>query len=263
MQNQSLLTVNSFYWRKMNNIYLAIDIGNTLVKAALFQDGRILNKEESAVLDESLLERVLWKEKAEAAIVCSVRGDDQALVLLDDRGIRGLLLDENTPLPLVNKYQSPHSLGMDRLAAASAGAALFPGQDVLVICAGTCLTFDFVNSKGEYLGGSISPGLNMRLKALKHFTSRLPLIEAKQQPVPLTGTNTRQAILSGVINGILAETEGIISSYKQQYHGLAVVISGGDLIFFDKKLKNRIFAVENIVLHGLNKILQYNVQRSP
>jgi type III pantothenate kinase len=146
----------------------------------------------------------------------------------------------------------------DRLAAAIAGATLYPGSNVLVIQAGTCITYEFINAQGEYIGGAISPGIQMRYKAMNTFTGKLPLIEHKKFD-GLIGQTTEESILSGVNNGILAEVDGIINAYKSQYPDLTIILSGGDADFFVKQLKNSIFAVPNIVLKGLNIILDFNV----
>ena len=138
-----------------------------------------------------------------------------------------------------------------------AGHLRFRNEPVLVIAAGSCITYDFINKQGEYLGGSISPGIRMRFQALNTFTGKLPLIKGKI-PASLTGTTTRESILSGVINGALAEVDGIISQYQQMHSELKVIISGGDMKYFDKRLKIRTFAIPNIVIEGLFKILELN-----
>jgi type III pantothenate kinase len=137
----------------------------------------------------------------------------------------------------------------------------FPNQDVLVIDAGTCIKYDFVNKANAYLGGSISPGLQMRFKALHTLTEKLPLVQPVLNVDYLIGSSTEEAILSGVLNGCIAEIDGIIQQYKSNYKNLKVVLSGGDSIYFDKTLKNSIFASPNIVLEGLNAILDYNVDK--
>ncbi|MCX6245988.1 MAG: type III pantothenate kinase [Bacteroidetes bacterium] len=166
-------------------------------------------------------------------------------------------LDEHTPLPVVNKYKSPDTLGKDRIAAAVAGCRLFPHMNVLVINAGTCITCDFVNAKREYLGGSISPGLEMRFRALHTFTKQLPLLSWREINF-LAGTDTEKSILSGVINGMTAEMEGIAAAYREEHPEIRIIVSGGDMNYFVKRLKISIFAVPNIVIHGLQQILVFN-----
>jgi type III pantothenate kinase len=134
---------------------------------------------------------------------------------------------------------------------------MFPDNNVLIIQTGTCITYEFVSGEGEYSGGSISPGIDMRLKSMNTFTAKLPLVK-KQEIDYLIGKTTKESILSGVINGCIAEIDGIIDQYRKKFSELKVVAGGGDIFFFDKKLKNRIFATENLVLKGLNEILKFN-----
>jgi type III pantothenate kinase len=168
-----------------------------------------------------------------------------------------IIFDSSTPLPLTNKYQTPETLGKDRLAAAVAAVNMFPHSNVLVIDAGTCIKYDFINAKAEYLGGAISPGLQMRFNALNHFTEKLPLITLSEYD-SLIGKNTAESLLSGVINGTLSEIDGIIERYHKIYPEIQIVLSGGDAEYLVSKLKKEIFAVSNIVLNGLKIILDYN-----
>ncbi|MEI6900275.1 MAG: type III pantothenate kinase, partial [Bacteroidota bacterium] len=167
-------------------------------------------------------------------------------------------LDEKTPIPLKNRYQTPATLGKDRLAAAVGGHSLFPGHDVLVINAGTCVTYDVVTREGEYLGGAISPGMVMRFRALHTFTGKLPLLDFTEEP-DFPGNTTEKSIISGVINGMIAEMEAIATGLGVKYPDLQVILSGGDLNYFDKRLKISIFALPNIVVYGLYQILKLNV----
>ena len=170
-------------------------------------------------------------------------------------------MDDHTPLPIKNLYKTPQTLGKDRLAAAVAGHMRFSTDPVLVVNAGSCITFDVINEKGEYLGGSISPGIQMRFRALHTFTGKLPLITGKNL-VALTGTTTGDSILSGVINGSLSEVEGIIAQYLQKYKNLHVILSGGDMKYFDTRLKIKTFAIPNIVTEGLYQILELNAGKN-
>jgi type III pantothenate kinase len=151
---------------------------------------------------------------------------------------------------------------MDRLAAVVGANYFFPEQDCLVIDAGTCITFDYIDRNKKYFGGSISPGLTMKFKALHTFTGRLPLVEQTEknaEQVPLVGQNTVACLQSGVLNGTLAEVDGMIAAYLKQSPDLITVMCGGDAPFFETNLKARIFAVPDLVLIGLNRILNYNV----
>jgi len=171
-----------------------------------------------------------------------------------------LELNNSTSLPINNLYKTIQTLGKDRIAAVTGGANLFPNNDLLIIDAGTCITFDFINANKDYLGGAISPGINLRFKALHNFTGNLPLIDPKAD-VNLIGDSTESSILSGVINGVREEVDGIIGRYKSSYPNMKVIFTGGDVKYFDKYVKNNIFAVENLVLKGLKAILNYNVKK--
>ncbi len=167
------------------------------------------------------------------------------------------ILSEKTNVPIINKYKTPNTLGKDRLAAVVGACFLFPKKDVLVFDAGTCLTIDFVNARNEYIGGRISPGIKMRFKALNTFTDKLPLVQQEKNS-DIIGDDTISTIVSGVQQGILAEVKLIISDYKSQNPDTIAVVTGGDCFFFEKELKNSIFANPNLVLVGLNEILDYN-----
>ena len=171
-----------------------------------------------------------------------------------------LLLDHQTPLPIRNRYLTKETLGYDRIAAAVEASARFPGQDILIIDAGTAITIDFVNSENEFLGGNISPGLLMRYRALHEFTGKLPLVEPADQDA-LLGDDTEGAIRAGVQNGIIFELDGYINEQKKRYPRLQILMTGGDAVFFDKNLKNYIFVDLNLNLFGLHRILEYNVER--
>jgi type III pantothenate kinase len=168
------------------------------------------------------------------------------------------IFTSDTKIPLINLYQSASTLGSDRLAASVGAYFLYPNANVLVIDAGTCIKYNFTNSKNEYLGGGISPGIRMKLKALQTFTSKLPLVEANFSYNELVGNNTQNSILSGVLNGSVAEIDGIISQYKLQFTDIICVLTGGDSEYLAKRLKNSIFAHQNLVIKGLNDILNYN-----
>ena len=230
---------------------LIIDQGNTFTKVALFEGDRILKQDVlSSIKDVSE-----WVDQSTAIILSSVGKFEELELELTDYNV--LMLNSETALPIKNRYKSKETLGNDRLAGVVAATVQFPKNYVLVVDAGTCITFDLINDKKEYLGGSIAPGLQMRLKALNSQTARLPLVEL-QYTTKLIGGDTTSSILSGVVNGTLAEIDALISRYKEHYPNLQVIITGGDANFFDKVLKNSIFADLNLVLKGLNEILRYN-----
>ena len=160
------------------------------------------------------------------------------------------------PYPLKTIIKLPITLGKDRLAGVVAAHFLYPEKNMLVIDAGTCITYDLINKNGEYFGGSISPGLTIRFYALHTFTGKLPLVSFRNYS-ELAGTDTETSILAGVINGFLFEVDSVIDKYMEQYSDLKVLICGGDYQFLADRLKNSIFAVPEIVLVGLNEILDY------
>ena len=244
------------------NLCLVIDLGNTNKKLALFSKGRL---NAITILPEFNLKAIHRYVKEHPGIthciLSSVIGYPQSIKNYLQKKFFFIELDEHTPMPLANLYKSPGTLGKDRLAAAVAAHQMFSKKAVLVINAGSCITYDFVNKRGEYLGGSISPGIQMRFRALNTFTGKLPLISGKNR-ANLTGTTTRESILSGVINGALAEVEGITGQYLREHRKLKVILSGGDLKYFDKRLKIKTFAVPNIVIEGLFKILELNAGKN-
>ena len=166
-------------------------------------------------------------------------------------------LNYRTILPLKIKYKTPETLGNDRIAAAIGGAALFPGNSVLVIDIGTAITIDLVNEKSEFIGGNISPGMRLRYKALNDFTDDLPLIAPTDNP-PFIGQTTAGAIQAGVQTGILYELDAYINALMNKYNKLRVILTGGDAPYFVKNLKNTIFVVPDLVLDGLNLILEFH-----
>lgn len=250
---------------------LVIDVGNTLTKAALFKNKELYALWKGTQLDEKALSAFIGDEQVKAAIVSSVRSDGESetsgLDFIEKMDFPVIQAGPHLKIPLKILYETPETLGSDRLAAALGGYALYPGENVLVFNAGTCLTSDFVNSSGEYLGGTISPGLRMRLRSLHDYTGKLPEIDLPLAPSqkwltemnPLPGKTTHESILSGVIHGMIFEIDGLVESWQKKIRFFNVILSGGDGIFFDKKLKNRIFALDNIVLYGLNVMLQHNV----
>ncbi len=237
---------------------LIIDIGNTFTKLAVFNNDNELYAERTTLLQTEILQNLYNRfPKIESSIISSVRNYPHELNTWLKTRFYHITLNPQTPLPFYNKYATPETLGKDRVAAAAAAIKIFPGQNVLVVDAGTSITYDLITARKEYLGGGISPGIQMRFKALHTFTDRLPLIE-NVEAAPLTGINTKDSISSGVLNGVLYEVDGFISSYSEQYKPLKIIISGGDYKYFDKKLKNSIFATPNIVMQGLMEILKFN-----
>lgn len=195
------------------------------------------------------------------AILSSVKPVDEELIRFLSQNFQLFIeLDHHTPLPIENLYETPETLGKDRIAAAVGANELFPGQNILIIDAGTAITYDVVSEKNEFLGGNISPGLQMRFKALNQFTGKLPLINYSDE-FQLIGRNTEEAIRAGVQNGILYEIERTIETFNRNYENLQIVMTGGDSIFFDKKLNYSIFVHFNLTLIGLNRILEHNAKK--
>ncbi|RLD88074.1 MAG: pantothenate kinase [Bacteroidetes bacterium] len=237
---------------------LIIDIGNTLVKIAVFDDDYTTTIEQLPVLTiESLQKMLIQYPDIKSAIISSVRFYPVEIDHWLEEHFLHISLNPSTPLPFINKYATPETLGKDRVAGAAAAIKIFPHSNVLVIDAGTSITYDLITANKNYLGGGISPGIQMRFKALHTFTDKLPLIENIEE-TSLIGINTKTSLLSGVLNGVLAEVDGIIDRYLQQHNPLKIIISGGDYKYFDKKLKNSIFATPNIVMQGLIEILKFN-----
>jgi type III pantothenate kinase len=239
---------------------LVIDIGNTLSKVAVFDRTDIVELHTTKNISVEYFQNLLANlQDIQASIIAHVAVIDVQIINYLASDLNLIVLSEKTPLPFVNKYETPSSLGYDRIAAVAAAAGIFPNKNVLVIDAGSCITYDFISSRKEYMGGGISPGIKMRFSALNTFTGKLPLISSEpEKRMELIGTTTEKSILSGIQNGVLHEVDGIIDAYKMRFPDIKIVISGGDYKYFDKYLKNNIFASPNIVLAGLNRILDFN-----
>ncbi len=237
---------------------LIIDIGNTVAKLVAFDGDEPV--EEVRTSNESLaaLGAFAAKYAFTHGIVGAVREiTPQAEDRLQALHIPLLRFTSSTPVPITNRYRTPQTLGSDRLAAAVGARSLKPGKDLLIIDAGTCVTYEVIDALGNYWGGNIAPGMHMRLRALHEFTAKLPLVEA-EGAVPGMGYDTDTAIRSGVLRGMKYEIEGYIRSMRAKYPKLLVFLTGGDKINFDTTIKSIIFADKFIVPRGLNKILDYN-----
>jgi type III pantothenate kinase len=240
---------------------LCIDQGNSSTKIGVFDENDLI--ESSAFEIDNLTEAVEIIERfnIESCIISSVTNQVSYFQSILKQRIKNYLeLSHKTLVPIENRYLTPETLGKDRLAAIVGAAFLKPDTDILVIDAGTAITFDFIDSKQVYHGGNIAPGLNMRLRSLHEFTQKLPLVEPNQNS-SLLGNDTNSAILSGAVYGIALEIDGYINTLKIKYPQLSTFLTGGSTFYFDTKVKNAIFAEKNLVLIGLNRILQYNVQK--
>jgi type III pantothenate kinase len=251
-------------------ITLALDLGNSALKYGVFGPTGL---QESGVLASPAELATLWPRARPAwAILSSVADEAAAQPWLAQLAATNALPQVLpfrpgfTAIPLRNAYATPHTLGADRLAGAVGAARLRPGRDTLVIDAGTALKFDFITADNTFCGGSIAPGLHMRLRALHTFTGRLPLLELPSAgaAVQLIGDTTASSILSGVVNGTVAEISGLVAEYRRRYPQLGVVLTGGDAPHLLSRLTpaiGSIFAVPELVLLGLDNILRYNVDR--
>ena len=236
---------------------LIIDQGNSSSKVSLYENDVLAFTERYETLDVELLRRIKRETGWEQSILSSVVGSEETLLRwLEDHSDRFVLLDENTPLPIGNLYKTPRTLGKDRIAVCVGANHLCPNRNLLVIDAGTAITYDIVNSDNNYVGGNISLGLDMRFRALNTFTRKLPLVTVEEQ-CPLTGSDTREAILSGVVNGLTYEIDGFIDSFRAIYPKLLVFLTGGNAKYFEKRIKYCNFVVPNLLSLGLNRILMF------
>ncbi|WP_298115927.1 type III pantothenate kinase [Flavobacterium sp.] len=238
---------------------LAIDVGNTQIKSAVFEHNTLLQKEIISYSDwKNILKNILKNfPKIENIVVSSVGKLDKTDFLELKDGVNVFFVSREIVFPFKNKYETPNTLGIDRMVL-SAGAVLqFPKQNRLIIDAGTCITYDFVDENDNYLGGAISPGIRLRYESLHNYTAKLPLL-VKDNPEQSVGNSTTQSIHSGVINGISFEIDGFINSILEKNDNFIIILTGGDSEFLAKRLKNTIFANSNFLLESLNQIFQYN-----
>ena len=240
--------------------YLIIDAGNTRVKVFVFEEDKQV---VAAVVTPKNLEKKLLEIfkifKINKVLLSSVGGLQEKIVEIVSKESEIICLSHKTKVPFINTYGTPETLGVDRIALMSAASVRYQKEDVLVVDAGTCITFDLLNSDNEYLGGAISPGLQMRYKALHQFTQKLPFLRF-EDPKVLIGKNTKSSIHSGVVNGFVAEVDGIINQYVEKYPNLTVVLTGGDMNYLSKRLKNSIFENPNCLAEGLHAILKYETR---
>ena len=240
------------------NVDLIIDIGNTNAKLALFEGDSMLHVFLDSNKSLSHLEEIVAKYPVARGIIATVISlSETILERLSKLSVPLLWLNEKTPLPIINLYETPETLGYDRIAAVVAANYEYPGKDILVIDAGTALTYEFIDSKGQYHGGNISLGVQMRFKALNQFTGKLPLVQPVGRMLTL-GKDTDTAIRSGVLKGVEYEISGYINALKHKYPELLVFLTGGDDFSFDTTIKSIIFADRYLVLKGLNRILNYS-----
>lgn len=238
---------------------LAIDVGNTKVKLAVFENNTIIARE---IADhgnlKSSVEKILEKHsQIENMVVASVGKLQKQDFLFFENRLKIHFITHDWSFPFKNDYATPDTLGIDRLVLSAAAALQYPAQNRLVIDAGTCVTYDFIDENDHYLGGAISPGIRLRYEALHNYTARLPLLD-REMPQNTIGNSTHDSIHSGVVNGLVFELEGFIKSYSGRYTNFIIILTGGDAEFLAKQLKNTIFANQNFLLEGLNQLFQYH-----
>ncbi len=233
---------------------LVVDIGNSSTKVGFFDHHELYRTEHQ--VDPDTLGTMLEDKKPDRVIVSSV-GSDHRLFLDALTGYKPVVLSSALPLPFRIDYDTPETLGNDRLAAVAGAQTLFPESNCLVIDCGTCITYDLLSADNAYHGGSISLGMAMRFKALNTFTANLPLADYNEN-VSVTGKSTLECIQSGVMHGIIGEMDTFIDHYRHEFRDLKVIMCGGDTNFFENRVKARIFAAPDLVLRGLNRILNHN-----
>lgn len=235
---------------------IAIDAGNTSIKAGCFKDGNLIEVKRFSL--ESLKKLAIWYQSmgSPAVVLSSVLSKNNSKAI-EKLFTNCLSLDKSYSFPLPIKYQSFDTLGMDRLCNASYCFNHLTSEYAVSIDIGTCIKFDLISKKEGYIGGSISPGIDLRFKSLNDYTGKLPLLSNKSK-VSLVGSNTESSIYSGVLNGIQAEIDGFILKYEMDFKDLTFFMTGGDASNFDIHSKNNIFADENLTIKGLYEIYKQN-----
>ena len=240
-------------------VNLAVDFGNTRVKYGVFQDSKLIETWSGDVAAaKAQILKLQQTYIIDQMMICSTGNSKDFVTFAEKAGLSIEVLSSQTKLPFSNAYETPETLGVDRMALVAGAQKMYPGKHVLVIDAGTCVTYDFKDTADVYQGGAISPGLGMRFRAMHEFTAGLPLVDYPEMPESVIGKNTKSAMRSGAIHGILAEIEGVISWYKSNYDPLTIILTGGDGLFLSSRLKNGIFANSNFLLEGLNYIIAFN-----
>ena len=240
---------------------LTVDVGNTRIKAAVFEGDILLQhfvfvKEELQINIKNILKKFT---NTAHLVVASVGNVAKESFLEFEKEVEVHFVSHNDHFPFVNGYETPQTLGIDRMVLAAGATLQFPGQNRLVIDAGTCVTFDFINESDEYLGGAIAPGLQLRYKSLHDFTAKLPLLSL-ESPEAVVGRSTTESIHSGVVNGLVYEIDGFIDEYRAICSNFIIILTGGDTEFLAKRLKNTIFANSNFLIESLNQTFQYKIK---
>lgn len=240
----------------MQPVSLCIDFGNTNLKATIFHGDRLSQKfiftESDAI---TTLQKIISLHNPQKAILSSVIKHSKSIDNFLQENTKLTILSNSTKLPFLNAYGTPETLGNDRLALVAALSKQFPGEDSLAISIGTCVTYSLLAKNNAFRGGAISPGVELRLRSLHEYTDKLPLV-SREGHISILGYDTETAIRSGVINGMVAEIEGMIQFYESQYGRINAVLTGGDAPFFESRMKKKIFADTNFLFKGLYAILE-------
>ncbi len=241
---------------------LIVDVGNTRIKCALFENNTLLEKFIFLKNEfQNSVEKILENHKnLKNIVVASVGSIDKRDFLVFESRANLFFFSNLANFPFENLYQTPKTAGIDRLVLAAGAVLQFPNKNRLVIDVGTCVTYDFINQKNEYLGGAISPGFRLRYESLHEFTAKLPLLSL-EIPENIIGNSTSESIHSGVFFGLINEIDGFIDQYKVQYSNFIIILTGGDTEILAKRLKNTIFANSNFLLESLNRTFQYINQK--
>ena len=244
----------------LKQVNIVIDQGNTSAKVGVFDRQKMLTSFIFKPLQIEKIRKILNEFSISRGILSAVTDVNSEIInLLSSRLTEFIMLDDNTLLPVQIKYNTPQTLGKDRVAAIVGAKQLQPGKNVLVIDAGTAITYDFLDASGCYWGGNISPGMTARFKALNQYTKRLPLLD-ENGDIPQLGYDTETAIRAGVVHGIVKEIDSYLDEYKLHHPDILFFLTGGHSFYFETRLKNSIFANENLVLNGLNEILNYQTK---
>ena len=238
---------------------LAIDVGNTQIKLAVFEHHTLIHKEIIAYNDWQIAVKKNLKKflKIENIVVASVGKLNKEDFLELNSNVKIYFITKESKFPFQNLYATPNTLGIDRMVLAAGAVLQFPNKKRLVIDAGTCITYDFIDENNNYLGGAISPGIRLRYESLHNYTAKLPLL-TKENPDNIIGNSTNQSIHSGVVNGVAMEIDGFINNSFGENDNFIIILTGGDAEFLADRLKNTIFANSNFLLESLNQTFQYN-----
>jgi len=240
---------------------LAIDVGNTQIKSAVFEQNTLVQKEIIPVSDWKNSVKNSLKNFPEITniVVASVGKLQKDDFLGLSETVKVSFISKESAFPFQNLYSTPDTLGIDRMVLAAGAVLQFPNVSRLVIDAGTCITYDFIDANNNYLGGAISPGIRLRYESLHNYTAKLPLLTI-EKPEKLIGDSTQQSIHSGVVNGVAMEIDGFINANLDRNDNFIIILTGGDSVFLAERLKNTIFANPNFLLESLNQTFQYNQQ---